>query len=79
RGSIPVSGREFQKYDLRAVEENWVQIRNEVLATLRSSGPEDLKGEAGMQRLRQQIIERANAILDEAEVTDVFFVKMIVQ
>ncbi len=63
---------------LRAVEDNWVQIRNELLAIFRSSEAQSLKGEEGMHRLRRTIMERTNAILDGGELTDVYLISMVV-
>ncbi len=63
---------------LSAVEENWVVIRNELLTIFRSLEAESLKGEEGMDRLRSSIIRRTNEILDDAELTDVFLLTIIV-
>ncbi len=63
---------------LSVVEENWVVIRNELLTVFRSLEAESLKGEEGMDRLRSSIIRRTNEILDDAELTDVFLLSIIV-
>jgi len=46
---------------------------------LRETRPEELRGSAGMQRLREELIARANIALREGSVTDVLFVEMVVQ
>jgi flagellar FliL protein len=46
---------------------------------LRETRPEELRGSAGMHRLREELIARANIALPEGSVTDVLFVEIVVQ
>jgi flagellar FliL protein len=46
---------------------------------LRELRPEELRGSAGMHRLREELIARANVATRPARVTDVLFVEMLVQ
>jgi flagellar FliL protein len=46
---------------------------------LRELRPEDLKGSAGLYRLREELLLRANEAVKPAEVKDVLFKEMLVQ
>jgi flagellar FliL protein len=46
---------------------------------MRDMRPEELKGAAGMYRLREELIARANVALTPAHVNDVLFTEMLVQ
>jgi flagellar protein FliL len=46
---------------------------------MREMRPEELKGAAGMYRLREELIARANIAITPAHVSDVLFTEMIVQ
>lgn len=46
---------------------------------LRETRPEELRGSAGVQRLREELIARANIVLRDGSVTDVLFLEIVVQ
>lgn len=46
---------------------------------LRELRIEDLQGSAGLQRLREELLLRVNAAIEDAEVKDVLFKEMLVQ
>ena len=46
---------------------------------LRETRPEDLRGSGGVERLREELIARANLAAAPAKVRDVLFVEMLVQ
>ncbi len=46
---------------------------------LRETRPEELRGSAGTQRLREELIARANLAAAPAKVLDVLFVEMLIQ
>lgn len=46
---------------------------------LRETRPEELRGSAGMHRLREELLARANIALPEGSVIDVLFLEIMVQ
>ena len=46
---------------------------------LREMRPEELRGSAGIYRLREELIARADAAAAPARVTDVLFTQMLIQ
>jgi flagellar FliL protein len=46
---------------------------------LRETRPEELRGSAGMHRMREELIARANIALKPGTVTDVLFVEIVIQ
>ena len=46
---------------------------------LRETRPEELRGSAGMHRLREELMARANIVLRDGSVTDILFIEMVVQ
>ena len=46
---------------------------------LRELRPEDLRGSAGLYRLREELLARVNTSAQPAKVTDVLFKEMLVQ
>ncbi len=46
---------------------------------MRELRPEELRGSAGMHRLREELIARANVATRPARVTDVLFIELLVQ
>lgn len=46
---------------------------------LRETRPEELRGSAGVHRLREELIARANIVLRDGSVTDVLFLEIVVQ
>ncbi len=61
------------------VQNHAVYVRDEILAILRGTGPEELEGDGGMEELGDKIVERVNGILAEGEIVDVYFTEMMVQ
>lgn len=46
---------------------------------LRETRPEELRGSAGTQRLREEIVTRANLAVAPARISDVLFVELVMQ
>lgn len=61
------------------LEKRQPQIRDLMISLLRSQTAEQLNSENGMELLRFEIIQRMNALVSKGEVTDVFFIDLIVQ
>jgi len=65
--------------DQKIVEEYLPSLRDAFYFYLRSLRIEDLQGSAGMYRLKEQLLVRANKIVYPAHITDVLFKDIIVQ
>lgn len=63
----------------KAVEENLPRIKDTFQTYLRELRAEDLKGSAGIYRLREALLLRVNKVVHPAQVTDILFEEMIVQ
>ncbi len=61
------------------LEKRVPQIRDEVITIIRSRTAEDLSSLAGMESLRLDILKAMNALVSKGEVTDVFFIDLIIQ
>ena len=55
------------------------QIRDQLITLLRSRTLDELSSEAGMELLRLDIIKAMNVLVSRGEVTDVFFIDLILQ
>lgn len=55
------------------------QIRDQLITLLRSRTIEELSSEGGMELLRFDIIKAMNGLVSRGEVTDVFFIDLILQ
>lgn len=55
------------------------QIRDQLITLLRARTAEELSTETGMQTLRFDILKTMNEFVSSGEVTDVFFIDLIVQ
>lgn len=55
------------------------QVRDQLITLLRSRTPEQLNNETGMELLRLDIIKAINSFVNNGEITDVFFIDLIVQ
>lgn len=55
------------------------QIRDQLITLLRGRTLEELSTEHGMELLRLDIIKAMNALVSRGEVTDVFFIDLILQ
>lgn len=68
--------------DKKVVEElgkRQPQIRDHLISLLRSRSAEQLSSEKGMELLRFDILKTMNTLVTKGEVTDVFFIDLIVQ
>lgn len=73
--TMEVVGAENKK----AVEENLPRIKDTFQTYLRELRAEDLKGSAGVYRLREALLIRVNKVLHPAQVSDILFEELIVQ
>ena len=65
--------------DISRIESVMPRIMDNFQVYLRELRIEDLKGSAGMYRLREELLTRVNAAIAPAKVQDVLFRKMLVQ
>ncbi|HHW71631.1 MAG TPA: flagellar basal body-associated protein FliL [Firmicutes bacterium] len=61
------------------LEKRKPQIRDSVITIIRSKTAEELSTQAGMESLRLDILHATNAVVAKGEVTDVFFIDLIIQ
>ena len=66
------------KDDISKIESNLPRLIDAVNTYLRELRPSDLAGSAGIQRLREEILLRANKSLGDVKVNDVLFKEIIV-
>ncbi|MFC4351150.1 flagellar basal body-associated FliL family protein [Fodinicurvata halophila] len=64
---------------LAALEKVQPRIIDSFQVYLRELRVDDLEGSAGMQRLREELLMRANTTVDEPEISDVLFRQILVQ
>ncbi len=55
------------------------QIRDQLIKLVRSRSAEQINSENGMELLRFDIIKSINSLITSGEITDVFFIDLIVQ
>jgi flagellar FliL protein len=55
------------------------QVRDQLITLLRSRTMEELSSDGGMEQLRFDIIKAINGIISRGEITDVFFIDLILQ
>lgn len=67
------------KKDEQRVQTLMPRVRDNFQTYLRELRVDDLKGSAGMYRLREELLTRVNAAVAPAEVLDVLFKEMLVQ
>ena len=65
--------------DVTRIEQMMPRIIDNFQVYLRELRVEDLKGSAGMYRLREELLTRVSAAVSPAEVNDVLFKEMLVQ
>lgn len=65
--------------DITKIEEMMPRIVDNFQIYLRELRVEDLKGSAGMYRLREELLKRVNVAVAPAKVNDVLFKEMLVQ
>ena len=63
--------REIQKYD--------PLIRDQFYTYLRGLEASDLQGSAGMMRLREELLDRANAVVSPFKFTNILFLEFLIQ
>lgn len=66
------------KGDISKIEGNLPRLIDAVNTYLRELRPSDLAGSAGIQRLREEILLRANKTLGDVKINDVLFKEIIV-
>jgi flagellar FliL protein len=67
------------KADEAHVHEAEGQVLDLFQTYLRDMRPEELRGSAGVYRLREELIARANIAVAPAHITDILFLEMLVQ
>jgi flagellar protein FliL len=65
--------------DVATVEHAMPRLLDLYTTYLREMRPEELRGSAGTQRLREELIARANLVLAPARVNDILFTELLVQ
>ena len=65
--------------DVAAVTAAMPRLTDGFTTFLRETRPEELRGSAGIHRLREELIARSNILLRPGAVTDVLFVELVVQ
>lgn len=55
------------------------RIQDVVQTYLREMRPEELRGSAGVYRLREELLVRANAAVAPARISDILFTQMLIQ
>jgi flagellar FliL protein len=76
---ISVSLELEQQTDVPKVQAVMPRIIDNFQVYLRELRPEDLKGSAGIYRLREELLARVNNAIAPAKVNDVLFKEMLVQ
>jgi flagellar FliL protein len=65
--------------DVATVEAAMPRLLDLYTTYLREMRPEELRGSSGTQRLREELIARANLVLAPARVNDILFTELLVQ
>jgi flagellar FliL protein len=65
--------------DVEKVKAVLPRVQDIVQTYLREMRPEELRGSAGTYRLREELLNRANAAVAPAKISDVLFTQMLVQ
>jgi flagellar FliL protein len=76
---LSVSLELASKADKAKLEKMQPRVVDNFQVYLRELRVEDLQGSAGLQRLREELLLRVNAAVEDAEVKDVLFKEMLVQ
>jgi flagellar FliL protein len=64
---------------IKKIEEMKPRIIDQLQIYLRQLKADDLKGSAGLQRLREELLLRINSVLEPAKINDVLFKEMLLQ
>jgi len=70
---------ETARADQAAIAAQMPRIVDLFQTLLRELRPEELRGSAGTQRLKEELIARANIAVAPVRITDVLFIEMLVQ
>lgn len=65
--------------DVERVKAAMPRLQDLFLTYVREMRPQELRGSAGMYRLREELLARANLAAAPARITDVLFTQMLVQ
>lgn len=65
--------------DMAVVQQQMPRVVDQFQIYLRELRAEDLRGSAGMQNLREEMLTRVRAAVEPVEVSDVLFTEMLVQ
>ncbi|MBY0337786.1 MAG: flagellar basal body-associated FliL family protein [Acetobacteraceae bacterium] len=65
--------------DAAAVQAAMPRLQDMFTAFLRETRPEELRGSAGTQRLREELVARANIAVRPGAVSDILFVELVIQ
>jgi len=65
--------------DAERVRQAMPRLQDMFLTYMREMRPEELRGSAGLYRLREELIARADAAAAPARITDVLFTQMLIQ
>lgn len=65
--------------DAAAVTAAMPRLMDSFTTLLRETRPEELRGSAGIHRLREELIARSNIVLRSGAVVDILFVELVVQ
>lgn len=65
--------------DMEKLKTQMPRVMDQFQVYLRELRPEDLRGSAGLQRLREELLIRVRAAVEPVKVNDVLFIEMLVQ
>jgi flagellar protein FliL len=66
-------------HDAETVRTDMPRVQDIVQTYLREMRPEELRGSAGVYRLREELMVRANAAVTPARISDILFTQMLIQ
>jgi flagellar FliL protein len=55
------------------------RVQDVIQTYLREMRPDELRGSAGVYRLREELLVRANAAVAPARISDILFTQMLIQ
>jgi flagellar FliL protein len=61
------------------VKQEMPRLQDMLQTYLREMRPEELRGSAGIYRLREELLGRANVVLAPVRVNDVLFTQLLIQ
>jgi flagellar protein FliL len=66
-------------HDAETIRTDMPRVQDVVQTYLREMRPEELRGSAGVYRLREELMVRANAAVTPAKISDILFTQMLIQ